>query len=1797
MVKSFLFQLILLLSTIHLLQGQQHSPAFWSDISERSLNAASGFERYIKPTKYRTVSLNLPVLRTLLATAEQENSTTQITLPLPDGKTARFEIWESSVMHPDLQVRYPEIRCYTGRGIDDPQAIIKCDLTPWGFHAMTFSPSAGSFFIDPYFHGDAGIGIVYFKKDYQRRKNENYACLTTSEASDNWEEITQEAPSLHKDEPEAGDCKLRKYRLALACTGEYAAFHGNTKALVLAAYNSSMNRVNGVYEKDLAVTMQLIANTDTLIFLNATTDPYTNNNGGTMLGQNQTTVTQRIGAANYDIGHVFSTGGGGIAGLGVVCNNTSKANGVTGSGAPIGDAFDIDYVAHEMGHQFGGNHCFNNSCGGNINSSTAMEPGSGSTIMGYAGICPPDVQSNSDDYFHAINIQEISAFTNTGTGNGCPVKTVTGNTAPTVGNVPNYTIPKSTPFALTASGSDIDGDVLTYCWEQMDNQSATMPPVSTSTGGPLFRSYDPATSPTRYFPRLPDLISNTNSQWEELPGVARSMNFRVVVRDNHAGAGCTKEDNVTLTVAGTAGPFVVTVPNTNVTWYALEEKLVTWNVTGTDLPPVNCSNVKITLSSDGGYTYPTVLAESVPNNGSALITVPYDVTSTTCRVKVEGAGNVFFDISNTNFTIQGSLVPTFLLSATTNTAEVCAGNNAVFNLKTIALTGFALPVDLSVAGAPAGAQVTVTPNQITPTGPVEVTVSGLTPAMAGSYTLTVTGVSGTITRTQTLLLSVLPGIPTAFASGVSPANGSTGVAVNATLSWHQVQYADNYVVEISTSPSFTQSVITLNTATNSVQTPLLALATPYYWRVKGTNQCGAGGFNNFNAFQTGAEQCNQMYASTNVPVLIDAVGGSANVLSVLNVPVSKFIQDVDISINILHTYIGDLDASLVGPDNDTIRLFDRPGAPAAEFGCSNDNIVATFNDAAVATADGFENICNSTPPAISGIFKSLGLLSSFNGKNAQGVWTLLVNDNYPGEDEGQITSWSLNFCFSGNIPVAQMVTNSPLTVASNATGTVTSTLLAAAVSGTPGQGVFTLTALPVNGILQLNGITMGVGSTFTQDNINAGLVTYTHNGNTAVADQFNFDVLDQNNNGWLNNQIFQIIILQNTLNATVAVTSTISCNSGNNGTITVTTAGGTAPLNYSITGGISQLSNVFDNLSGGTYTIVVTDALGFTQNAGSLTLTAPAAIAVSTAVAFDDLEVAASGGTGVFEYSIDGSNFQSTGTFADLTDGIYTVTVRDANGCTSTTQVAVSVSTLLTTAVQTAGIDCFGQQTGAVTASGVGGFPPYEYSLNGIDFQSANTFEGLVAGTYTVVIRDSNGTTTTTSGVTINQPAAVAGSAAVALNVITVTATGGTGTYTYAINGAIQGTNVFTVLANGNYTINITDAKGCTTIVIATVDVPALTITDVVSGNVSPCNGVIGTATVVVVGGVPPYQYRLDGGMLQSSMSFLNVLPGNHTFEVLDAMNMTVMTSIIVTQPTPVSATANVLGNGVTVAGADGTAPYSYALGGGAAQMSGVFNALANGAYTVVIADVNGCSTTVSFTINYVPPTIITTLTNVSCFGGSDGSVTFTVSGGVAPYSFVQSPAGPWQNIPAGTYNVTVTDAIGTTKVTTALVTEPPTAVAATVEVSFPQTVTVNAVGGTPPYQYSINNGANYQNGKVFTNVTFGSYTVVVKDSKGCTFSIPVIVSGIVEPTSEWGVRLSPNPGYGLFQLEIGVAPTGTMHAEIHDATGRLLRTLLLECNGNAFQTTIDLTDVPAGVYFLRLTHGNDTGVMRLSKM
>jgi hypothetical protein len=641
----------------------QPNEAIWEAISMRPVDEE---KRLIVPTAYCTVRLDKGALTQLLASAPMEFSrqvsqNPVIALPMPDGTLARFYFEESPVMEPGLAAKYPGRKTYRAQGIDDPAATSRFDWLPTGFHAIILG-SSGTVLIDPYAEGNTTDYISYWRKD-ATNATRPFACDVGSESAGR--------PGGGGIAPAVtAGTTLRTYRLALACTHEFSvAVSGGSRDTMAHTHDVEvqiMNRVNAIYEREVAVHMNLIANNNLITYASDhlcgdgvqctdATDPYTNDNRFTMLGENTNNINDVIGTANYDIGHVFFSGGGGVSYLAGVCGG-GKAGGVSGLYNPAEiDGFAAGVVSHEMGHQFGANHSFNGNCQGQQNNPSAYEPGGGATIEGYVGgtcgnqsLPPPWT-----DTFHVKNLEEIIAYSQGGFGNTCAALTATGNMPPNVSGPGDFTIPKQTPFSLTASSMDFNR--ATYDWEEYDLDAGGMGTTATPNTDadgmprPIFRVYLPSAKATRTFPSLQYVVNNANIPptftdgfltGELLPAISRTMVFQVVARRNN----CINTAQSSVTIDGAATPFAVTSPNAAIDIPSLALFNVTWVASG------NAANVKISLSTDGGNTFPTVLAASTPNDGAQTVLIPHMPTST-ARIKVEAVGNIYFDISNTNFTI------------------------------------------------------------------------------------------------------------------------------------------------------------------------------------------------------------------------------------------------------------------------------------------------------------------------------------------------------------------------------------------------------------------------------------------------------------------------------------------------------------------------------------------------------------------------------------------------------------------------------------------------------------------------------------------------------------------------------------------------------------------------------------------------------------------------------------------------------------------------------------------------------------------------------------------------------------------------------------------------------------------------------------------------------------------------------------------------------------------------------------------------------------------------------------------
>lgn len=838
MKKIYTILLLALCQLVFVHQTQAQQTNLWAvaDVSKVNQSIISSSNM---PSNYEIFELNFNAYRNLIQQAPHESrvearqSSAIVSFPVGNGVYESFRIVEAPVMHKDLAAKYPGISAYYGKGINDPSATVRFDISPYGTNAMIMFGNKSTVYVDQ-------VEGNYYRVSSRDKFNvhRQFNCLTESFNNS----VTEtERPG------DANQPTLRTYRLALLAGGEFSLHFiqptdvtdAQKKARVLAAQNTQMTRANAVFERDFSVRLVIIPNNDTLIYLSGASDPIANPSSPTNTSL-QTAMNNRVGAANYDIGHTQSKGSdNGNAGcIGCVCVNGQKGLGWTVYSNPsLTDLYVIDYLTHEMGHQMGANHTFSfNVEGSGVN----VEPGSGITIMGYAGITGnTDVADHSIDHFHSRSIQQVTTYMYTGTGNGCAATIANGNNIPTANAGADYLIPRSTPFALTGSGTDTDPtDVLTYVWEQNDNRTVgTAFPSATATTGPMFRIYSPTTIPTTLYPSLQYILTGANGfQWEVLPSVARNLNFRLTVRDNHGTGGGTASDNMIVSINGTSGPFGVSTPNTaGVTWQAGTTQTVTWTVNGSDQAPVSCANVKILLSTDGGYTWPVVLVSTTANDGTETVTVPNNIT-TTARIKVESIGNIFFDINNFNFTISAPAQSFGFVPNAGATIACGSSSSATTDLGTVSNGGFSTPIVMSASGNPAGTTVSFSPSTVNPGSSTTVSLNNVNTLAPGNYNITVTGTAGASVVTTTITYTVSPGTPPSITA--QPADVVLCQGGNATFNSTISGTGNSYQWQVSTDGGTTYSNITGATGLSYTVNNVTGSTNNTRYRIVATATCG-----------------------------------------------------------------------------------------------------------------------------------------------------------------------------------------------------------------------------------------------------------------------------------------------------------------------------------------------------------------------------------------------------------------------------------------------------------------------------------------------------------------------------------------------------------------------------------------------------------------------------------------------------------------------------------------------------------------------------------------------------------------------------------------------------------------------------------------------------------------------------------------------------------------------------------------------------------------------------------------------
>lgn len=1106
MKKRTITALISLIGTIGLFAQPGN---FWTDTPPIDPNAIAAGEWNVRPYEFRSLQLDFDGMRDYLLQAPvefsaQANQPLPLALPMPDGSMEVFEVVESPIMEAGLAARFPMIKTYSGRSSNNPAVVVRFDHTPRGFHAIIHTVG-GTVLISPVVEGEVTQYMSYelSKVGFDATSMSAFCNLHEDEMP-----TDDSRPADHPlGQRSATAVDLFTYRLAVATTAEYSTANGGNVTAVMSAVVSVVNQVNSVFEKDNAIRLILINNTDqTFFFPPNSSDPYTNGNTSEMISENPPVLNAAYGVDGYDIGHVFGTNGGGLAQLGSVCNGASlppapfpKARGVSCMFGPyVGATFYI-VVGHEIGHQFNATHTFNKCDDMNETPSTAYEPGSGSTIMCYNGndVCGSNhLQAITDDYFHINSLERIRNFSRSGGGNSCAQIISINNEMPTT-SLPlqdGFYIPISTPFELTGSATDPDNSSLTYVWEEYDlgPPSPLGSPVGTA---PAFRSMVPSATPTRVFPKMQTIVSNGNDPQEVLPTYSRALTFRFTARDNNPGAGAWSYSEVSFNATSQAGPFFVTQPDLGTTWEAGQYVEVTWNVANTDQAPVNCEKVNIRLSTDGGFTYPYTLLSQTANDGSAFVVVP-DLVSSTARVRVEAADNIFFDISNEDFSIVPAAQPGFSFQTSTENGRICLPGILTVQVETGALLGYTGMISLDVQGLPAGAVATYSANPIAAGEAATITINMGSAVASGTYPVVIVASADTLpAQERPLLITTVNRDFSTIAVG-SP-NGIAGVSALPNFEWAGSPNATSYDIEIATSPTFGANVVDQSSGlTATTYTPAITLEdnTIYYWRVRGTNECSIGEWTDPGSFHTKTQVCeNKQYTGGNINI---SGIGLPYIQAPISIPQNGTLSEVRVTnVKGTHTAVAHIALRLKSPDGDSATLM-------SSLLCGSNQFDLGFSDLSPLT-----NI--PCPPNTGLLYKPAEPLAAFAGKNVQGDWKLILEViNNQGEG-GTFNTWAFEYCAESIPNSPALLKNDTLACRPKDSRLINDEFLLATDSdNNDDEIVFTIVKATQAGFVSKDGVQLGVGGQFTLADVLADKILYTNTDSTATSDYFTFHITD-----------------------------------------------------------------------------------------------------------------------------------------------------------------------------------------------------------------------------------------------------------------------------------------------------------------------------------------------------------------------------------------------------------------------------------------------------------------------------------------------------------------------------------------------------------------------------------------------------------------------------------------------------------------------------------------------------------------
>jgi len=1113
--RNYIF-LLLLLPYLSISQN------FWKKADESKFELNNSRNREIIPEKYFAVSLNNFGLEKELAAAPSEfpgksgRSEFTVELPMPDGTFEEFIVWQAPVMEEKLAARYPSIKSYKAFQKNNKKVTARFSTGPNGFHG-SIRTDEGMVYVDPYSVGELNHYMVYYTADHRdERLNQKNLCgtdeslLSHTSNSDKWGTRST-----------GGKMELRKYRLALACTGEWGAIRG-TKEKALADMVIFIERALIVFEGEIALTVELIAKNDDLIFLDGFTDPYTNSNmGQSLVGQNTTVLNVRIGSGSYDIGHVFSicSDVGGVVG-GEICTS-SKGAGVTCYNSLSVSNREVSTFTHEVAHQMTALHTFN-SCelppafANQLHLGTAFEPGSGSTILSYANACGSEnLGVPRDPYYHVASLEQILNFTNSpgSAGYDCAQKIDINNNIPVInlGYSNGFSIPKGTPFFLEASAEDQDGDNMTYNWEQYDNKTS---PLGFPMGNaPIFRSLKPAPNPARYFPNVSRILNRQFTEKTEiLPTYGRDLTFRFVVRDNNPQGNAAVWEEMKFKVADNAGPFTLTYPVQSTKMVVGKAVNVTWDVANTNIAPVNCKFVDIYIMYNNDLNFGSenmlIIAKSVPNDGEENIIVP-NRPGLNVRVVVKATDNIFFTTGLFDSRIDAATTPSFITDVIEANKKVCLPGNVSYDFTTTGLLGLDKKIKFEiVSGLPENATAAFDNNEVNPGENITLNIDANNVTGTSDYEIFVRSyVEGVDTIVRVVRLGVT-GTDLDFVGLNEPENGLNGVGPVQKYTWDILPDAESYQLEVATSPSFLpeEMVIKKNTELNNYNSVLfLEKATIYFWRVRAFNSCRNGLWSDINAFST--ESLNCTVAKSGELSINISQSGTPKVEALLNVFSDGKISDLNVkNIKGDHQWSGDIVAFLTSPSGKEVLLWSRKCGSSKGFNLGIDDQSLDFFQCPINTGR---------------IYRPESPLAAFNGENMKGNWTLRLEDKASGNG-GRLQNFDLELCANVVLNPPFLTRNEVLKIHPKDTRIIDRImLLSEDMNNTATEIKYILVSVPNHGLLTWNGNPMEAGSLFTQEDIDNQKIKYLHTSDNENDDKFSFIVSD-GQGGWIGITNFKI---------------------------------------------------------------------------------------------------------------------------------------------------------------------------------------------------------------------------------------------------------------------------------------------------------------------------------------------------------------------------------------------------------------------------------------------------------------------------------------------------------------------------------------------------------------------------------------------------------------------------------------------------------------------------------------------------